>query len=221
MPDLPVALCSDRALGPEDILIEQPEADVGARSQKVRIYDLAPAEWQYVLYLDADTVPVQPMDSLFGWLQDGWEFIITKNPQRFAVTGNMLRPDNHAECKEIFDLWGSDKMMQLFGGMFAFRRCEATRILFADWVAEWGRYGKRDQGALLRAYWHHPLRLLCLTNRWNLDPKYESTNGAVLLHYPMEARRWSGIIAGRADSPEAWGRVAEWERLHGLARVTA
>ncbi len=112
-------------------------------------------------------------------------------------------------------------MMQLFGGMFAFRRCEATRILFAAWVAEWERYGKRDQGALLRAYWQHPLRLLCLTNRWNLDPKYEPTNGAVLLHYPMEARRWSGIIAGRADSPEAWARVAEWERLHGLAGVTA
>src|SRR3990167_3123458 len=54
LPDIPVALVSDTALGPEDIFIEHPDEDIGGRAAKMQIYNLAPRDWQYVAYLDAD-----------------------------------------------------------------------------------------------------------------------------------------------------------------------
>lgn len=230
MPGIPVLLCSDRPLGPEDSLIVEKDADIGARSPKVRIYDLTPPEWKYVLYLDADVDVLQPLDSLFQWLQDGWELAICSNPGRFAVAQQMGRADNTGECQETFDLWGTDQMMQLGGGVFAFRRCPATVRLFHDWQREWDRYGKRDQGALLRAIWHQPVKtLLLLPKVWNCvcqaDEKrpglwkypYDDPGQAAIMHYPMTARRWSGIVPQRSDTPEAWARVREWERAHGQA----
>lgn len=207
MPGIPVALCSDRSLGPEDILIVEDEVDVGARSQKVRIYDLAP-NWEYVLYLDADTETIAPIPQFFDWLKDGWELVMCKNPGKFHLAANMGRSDNSGECQEVFNQWGTDQMMQWNGGVFSFRRCEATQRLFHRWYAEWNRYGKRDQGALLRALWRNPVRAMWLGNEWNLvevyDPKERS---AGIIHHPMTARRWTGIIEGRSDSPEAWARV--------------
>ena len=35
--------------------IEYPDNDIGARNNKTLIYKLAPSEWEYILYLDADT----------------------------------------------------------------------------------------------------------------------------------------------------------------------
>jgi glycosyltransferase involved in cell wall biosynthesis len=230
MPGVPVLLCSDRPLGPEDSLLVQPDADIGARSPKVRIYDLTPPEWRYVLYLDADTEVLRPIDSLFQWLQDGWELAICSNPGRFAVAEQMGRADNTGECRETFDLWGTDQMMQLGGGVFAFRRTPAIERLFHDWAREWERFGKRDQGALLRAIWHQPVKtLLLLPRTWNCvcqaDEKrpgqwkypYDDPSGAAIMHYPMMARRWSGIVPQRSDTPEAWARVREWERAHPQA----
>ncbi len=215
MPDVPVALCSDKPLGLEDLHIAQPEADVGARSQKTRVYDLAPVEWEYVLYLDADTELIAPVPFLFDALADGWELVICKNPGKFALSSNMIRPDNRAECEETWRLWGSDQTIQLQGGVFGFRRCEATERFFHTWHREWDRYGKRDQAALLRAYWHEPPRTLLLGNQWNLVPTYDPVEASAgIVHHPQTARRWEGVIAGRADSPEAWAKVRAWERAH-------
>ncbi len=220
-PGVPVALCSDRALGPEDVLIVEPEVDIGARSHKIRIYDLAPQEWEYVLYLDADTETIAPLDPLFQWLQDGWELCICKNPGKYAVMANMGRKDNTGECREVFEQWGTDQAMQWNGGVFSFRRCESTERLFALWRREWERYGKRDQGALLRALWLNPVRALWLGNEWNLVPTYDPIErSAGIVHYPTTARRWEGIVNGRSDSKEAWQAVRAWEsrRLAGARR---
>lgn len=220
MSGVPVALVSDRPLGPEDILIKQAETDIGARGHKLNIYDLAPADWQYVLYLDADTETIAPLDFLFEALRDGWELAICKNPERFAVAQFMLRPDNHAECEGIFNLWGTDQLMQWNGGVFAFRRCDRVKQLFAKWREEWNRYGARDQGALLRVLHGHPVKALWLGNEWNLVPTYDPVErSAGIVHYPMTARRWSGVIHGRADSPEAWARVRQWERTQVGAKA--
>jgi hypothetical protein len=73
---------------------------------------------------------------------------------------------------------------------------------------EWNRHGKRDQAALLRALWRVPVRLAVLGNEWNTVTRYyEPEMSAGILHHPMTARRWEGVIHGRLDSTEAWRMV--------------
>ncbi len=210
-PGIPVAIVSDSPLGPEDVFIQHEEVDIGARHQKITIFDAAPAEWEYVLYLDADTESVAPLSFLFDALADGWEMTICKNPGKFATADQMVREDNKDECRGTYQLYAdTSQLMQWNGGVFGFRRSPRTAQFFRVWREEWERYGKRDQAALLRALWRVPLKTLWLGNEWNTVPEYAERDGtktAGILHHPRAARRWSGIVWERGDSPEAWAKV--------------
>ncbi|HML23513.1 MAG TPA: glycosyltransferase [Aggregatilinea sp.] len=209
MPDLPVVLVSDRALGAgEDATFEHSDDDLGARSVKTEIYDLAPEAWEYVLYLDADTEVVADISFLFQVLADGWDAVFCINPAQYVLAREMSRPDNADEIRETFAQLGTDELLQLNGGVFGFRRGERTAAFFRAWHAEWKRYGKRDQAALDRVLYRAPLRVYVLGNEWNTITRYlppERTAG--ILHYPMQARRWKGAVKGRLDSSEAWASV--------------
>ena len=216
MPELQTALVGTAPLGIEDIFIHEPDYDVGGRRAKLKIDELAPAAWKYVLYLDADTELTAPIPLFFDLLRDGYEFVICTNPDRFHTTRNMKRPDNHEEVERTYAIMGHDDMMQYNGGVFAFRRGDRTAAFFRRWIAEWMQEAKRDQAALLRALWAEPLRLYLLGNEWNTSTRYlppERTAG--ILHHQTEARRAQGIIWHRGDSPEAFQKVAEWRRNNG------
>jgi len=217
MPDVPVCLVSDRPLDAgEDIFIEQPDKDIGGRIAKIRIDELAPAEWQYILYLDADTEITADISFLFQVLADGWEFTICKNPAKYHVISLMGRPDNQEETAATFAELGTDMALQLNGGIFAYRRNENTARFFKLWLEEWNRWGGRDQAALHRALWRQPLQTYALGSEWNTVTRYyEAEMSAGVVHRPMTARRWSGRIDGRLDSAEAWRAV---ERAKAVAR---
>lgn len=209
--DIPVAFVGTEALGVEDHFIECPDVDIGGRHAKLKIDELAPPEWSRILYLDADTEVIAPIDFLWKPLEDGWDFVICKNPGKYHLARNMVRPDNRDECEKTYNLLGSDEIMQLNGGVFAYQRNERTRAFFAAWYEEWNKYGKRDQAAMLRALWRAPLKMLVLTNAWNTVPDYDAAQtSAGIMHYPMRARSWRGVIHGRSDSDEAWRRVKEF-----------
>lgn len=209
MPGLLVALASDAPLGIEDAFICQPDADVGGRSVKTRIDELAPVEWEYILYLDADTELVGSIAFLLDLLADGWDAFFCIDASNRQVAKMMLRPDNKDEARETFRLWGSDEFLQFNGGVFGYHRNERTAAFLRDWHAEWDRYGKRDQAALDRALYHYPLRLYVLGQEWNTSLRYnEAERSAGIVHHQMEARRvGEGVIWGRLDSEEAWKRV--------------
>jgi hypothetical protein len=215
LPEIPVALVSDRPLGCEDVFIQHPDADIGGRLAKVKIYDLAPAEWQYVAYLDSDTEVIAAERLLWQVVEDGWDMVICKNPERFHVAREMRRSDNGDECDQTFQLLGTDEVMQLNGGVFAFARNERTAAFFHCWESEWRRWGKRDQGALLRALWQHPVKMYVLGQEWNNIVRYPGTTPAWLNHTPMVARRWRGVIDHPLTSPEAWAAVQAFERNGG------
>ena len=60
-----------------------------------------------------------------------------------------------------------------------------------------------------------PLKVYLLGNEWNSFPKYtQGITTAGLIHYPGDARRWKGLIAGRIDSKEAWAAVRRFEAMH-------
>lgn len=208
MPGVPTALVSDRPLGLEQVFIPAEDYDVGGRKAKLSIDQFAPPEWQYILYLDADTELVAPVPFLFDALQDGWEFVIAKNPAKYHTTRLMVRPDNKLEVQKTYDVMGYDDMLQLNGGVFAFRRSSRTAAFFKRWLSEWTQEAKRDQAALLRALWAYPLKTYVLGNEWNhMDEYCADTPCAGIEHHQREARRVSGIVWERGDSPEAFRKV--------------
>lgn len=217
MPKMPIALCAVTPLKVgEDIFIQQPDKDIGGRIAKLAAYTLAPKEWEYVLYLDADTEPMERLDFIFETLAKGWEIVICKDMDKYVVARFMARGDNRPEVKETLHLLGTDEVLQYNGGLFGFRRCARTRQLFDRWNTEWQRWAGRDQGALLRALHTSPLRIFVLGNQWNASDRYPTPPGKIAVwHHNIAARRWSGKVKGRLDSTNAWNRVKEWERAHG------
>ena len=209
MPTVQTALVSETALGDlPKVFIEEPDADIGARSVKTRIYDLAPADWKYVIYMDADTELVADVSFLFDLLAAGWDMFICLNPARYALLKDAVRPDNHEEMDKTFDVVGTEEILQLNGGVFGFQRNERMAKFMRAWHREWDVYGKRDQAALTRVLYSNPVRLYVLGQEWNTVLRYsDRERTAGVLHHPLNARRWKGIIDGRLDTTEAWAAV--------------
>ncbi len=213
MPDIPIALCAASKIGPEDVFIREEDSDVGGRRAKLKAYELSPAEWQAVLYLDADTEVVGPIYRFFEWVEDGWEFVICKDPHLMDELTSFERRNNKEETQETQAQLRTWRALQLNGGVWAFGRNERVTAFFQRWQAEWEKHAQRDQGALLRALYADPLKVWVLGNEWNTFPKYsKGVTTAGLMHYPGEARRWQGLIPGRIDSPEAWKMAERFEK---------
>jgi hypothetical protein len=210
----PIALISDAPLPIEDgneledIFIQHKDTDIGARSVKTQLYDLVPAEWDNVLYLDADTEIVADVSALFQWLADGFDFLICTNPGLYSTITQGARPDNREELEVTITEVGNGGIIQFNGGVFAFKRGDAGAALMRGWHSEWLRWKARDQFALIRALHKNPVKLLLLTNEWNTIVRFcDPSITAGILHYALRARRWAGIIQGPLDSKEAWDRV--------------
>jgi hypothetical protein len=214
MPGLEI--CVTSAVKPQAEIehwVERPDTDVGARGAKTEMYDLAPATWESVLYLDADTELVQPITSLFAILADGWDVIVCPNPSKYATARDMRRPDNGDECDYTFGLIGTDEILQYNGGVLGFRRSDVTAAFCRAWHDEWSRYGKRDQAALDRVLYASPLRIWTLSSEFNRVDRYDQpTPRTAIVHHPTKARRHTGVIKGRLDSDEAWMRVGVEQR---------
>ncbi len=212
MPDIPIALCAAEAIGPEDVLIVQPDRDIGGRRAKLAAYELAPAEWKAVLYLDADTEVVAPIYPFFEWVEDGWDLVITKDPHLMDTMRSYARRNNASDMAALKEAIHTHNALQLNGGVWAFGRNERVAAFFQRWQSEYERHLQRDQGALIRALYADPLKVWILGNEWNTFPKYEEgITTAGLMHYPGEARRWKGLIPGRIDSEAAWEAVRRFE----------
>jgi hypothetical protein len=221
MPEIPIALACDRPIGIEDVFIKQPDSDVGGRRAKLRAYELAPAEWEAVLYLDVDTEIISG-DACFFFelIEDGWEFVIAKDPHLMDTMHSFRRPNNLAELleteREIYTL----HTLQINGGVWSFGRNKAVAAFFKRWQKEYERHLQRDQGALVRALYADPLKVFYLGNEWNYFEKYsKGIKPAAIRHYPGRARRWKGLIPGRIDSQLAWSRVKQFEKTVRLRSV--
>jgi len=220
MPGVPVAFAGSEPLGAgEDVFLHHPDADIGGRIAKLAVDRLAPAEWDYVLYMDADTEVCEPLGFIFQLLQDGWEFVICKDMAERHFLRMMDRGGNQPEVDYTVGLVGTDQVMQYNGGLFAYRRCLTTRKFFDDWNVEYQTWMGRDQGALIRSFYLNPMHVFVLMNQWNASDRYELPPGPLaVMHHNMEARRYGkSPLIKRLDSPEAWAVVKEWEARHVTA----
>ncbi|HUV94564.1 MAG TPA: glycosyltransferase [Anaerolineae bacterium] len=219
MPDIPICLCAAKKIGPEDILVIQPDSDIGGRRAKLRAYELTPAEWTAGLYLDADTEVIAPIYQFFEWIEAGWEFVICKDPHLMDTMHSFERRNNRKELEEVKRTVKTLHTLQYNGGVWAFGRNERVAAFFRRWQTEYEKHLQRDQGALIRAMYADPLKVLVLGNEWNTFPKYtKGIKTAGLMHYPGRARRWDGLIPGRIDTELAWAAVKRHEAKHGGRR---
>lgn len=222
LPDIPIALCGAEPIGLEDVFIEQPDSDVGGRRAKLRAYELAPAEWQAVLYLDVDTEVISSdLRFYFDLIEDGWEFVITKDPHLHDTLHQMQHVRagasfNLAEYEETTGQVLTAHTLMYNGGVWAFGRNERIEAFFERWQTEWEKHAQRDQPGLVRAMYTDPLKTYVLGNEWNTFHKHSrGVAPAALMHYPGRARRWEGLIPGRIDSGAAWQKVEQFRRRGG------
>ncbi len=222
MPGVPVALCSNKSIGIEDILIKKPDFDIGGRTAKLKVYDFAPEEWDYVLYLDADIEVHDDVSFYFKLVKDGWDFVICKDA--YDTMRHFEKGDNKNEFKVTINQLGTNDALQMNGGAWAFRRNNRTKAFFERWFEEWARYKGRDQGALIRALYRRPIKVFWLCNEWNTliaasgDEYPPGKDGSAgVLHYAMRARRWEGQVPpGKGlDDNVAWDMVKKWKAKHG------
>ena len=216
MPKVPIALCSDKRIGPEDALIKQPDSDVGGRRAKLKAYELSPKEWDAVLYLDVDTKICADISFYFQLIEDGWEFVICKDPHLMDTMHSFRRNNNLNELMEIEEEVYTLHTLQFNGGVWSFGRNSRVAAFFKRWQAEWEKHAQRDQGALIRAMYTDPLKVYVLGNEWNTFEKYtKGIKTAGLMHYPGMARRWRGMIPGRIDGAAAWSMARQFAKEHG------
>jgi len=205
LPEIPIALCGVEKLGLEDYFIKQPDSDLGGRRAKLRAYELSPPEWESVLYLDVDTEIVGDIRFYFELIESGWEFVICKDPHLQDTMHAFRRANNLKELHETEAVLSTLHALQYNGGVWSFGRSARIKAFFERWLTEWERHAQRDQGALIRAMYHDPLKVFLLGNEWNTFEKYtRGIETAGLMHYPGRARRWKGMIPGRIDSPKAF-----------------
>lgn len=178
-PGLPWAVVSDSPLPNRGgVWISAPDRDKGARQAKLAIYDLSP--FGHTLYLDADTRLAADPSAGFALLADGWEVALAPSQRQGTdVLGNLTPPDRAATLAAL-----GPELLGLQAGVLFFRKCAAVGRLFAAWADEWATFKALDQGALLRALAHTPVRLWLLGAPWN-SPQ----SGGVVRHLFGKAAR--------------------------------
>lgn len=208
MPDVPVAVASDKPLSGADVNVMYPDEDLGGRTAKTKMWELAPAPWETVLYLDADTELTANVSFLFEALEQGWELVLTKDVDGYDLIRSLWRRDSEEKRLGLESAVGHDEALQLAGGVVGFRRTPEVQSFLENWFVEWKVMARRDQGALVRSLYANPLRVLVLGNEWNsFTGIFKGETAGIIHHRGGPARRLQGWRAGRLDDKEAWQSV--------------
>lgn len=222
MPDVPVAVASDTPLEAADVPVVYTDLDLGGRAVKTLMWKLTPPRWDQVLYLDADTELIAPVHFLFDALDAGWEMVITKDIDGYDCIQSLWRRDTE-ELRLGQEQIGSPDALQLAGGVVAFRRTQPVKRFLEAWHKEWKVLARRDQGALLRALYKHPVRMLVIGNEWNsFTGLFKGTTAGILHHRGGPARRIAGWREGRLDDRQKWRHLAKGQpkRVHIICPET-
>jgi len=134
---------------------------------------------------------VGPLDLFWQLLDDGWEMAFTNSPPRRETIQSSKRGDRLEEYGHTVDCLKSRHLLQIAGGVMAWRRCPGAADFFAAWHREWLKYQGKDQLALARALYAEPVRAYLLGTEWNTFAHQGQTErAAALLHFATAARAW-------------------------------
>jgi len=165
--DWPVLVVGDKPIkGTKHKKLEDPGTH--GRWAKVNLHNLT--DWKRTLFIDADTRINGNLSLGFTLLDRGFDLVIVpSHPQH----NDMLRHLGKQERRITLEELPLDPL-QLNTGVMWFG--PGSVPLFKLWRQEWVRWKDKDQGALLRALYRHPVNVAILGHPFN------SSNGEVIEH---------------------------------------
>jgi hypothetical protein len=156
--DWPVMVVSDKPLGGAQYRHFEGHGTPG-REAKVNLDRLT--FWEHTLFLDADTRVHGYLDTGFRLLDAGWALVmVASGPQHNEALRHLEDREREATLNEL-----PLDPLQLNTGVMWFGPGAAP--LFETWRTEWARFKDKDQGALLRALYRHPVPVALLGRPYN------------------------------------------------------
>ena len=184
-PDLPIVLLSDferlESLGLERFhltcqRVVLPDKGLLPQAMVSRWVKTHLPEWSpfaETLYLDADVLPIQPIEPIWECLQAG-SFALAVD-----VNGTLAQCDHVAATEKDYTLQRcAADSVQFNSGVMLWQRCPTVLTLFETWQAEWQRWQQHDQLALLRAIQTTQTPILTLPPLYNF-PAYQMTPAVI------------------------------------------
>jgi hypothetical protein len=156
--DWPVMVVSDKPLKGAQYRHFEGHGTPG-REAKVNLDRLT--SWEHTLFLDADTRVHGCLDTGFRLLDAGWALVmVPSGPQHNEALRHLEDREREATLNEL-----PLDPLQLNTGVMWFGPGAAP--LFEMWRTEWARFKDKDQGALLRALYRHPVPVALLGRPYN------------------------------------------------------
>jgi hypothetical protein len=133
----------------ESVLVPAVSDGFSTRRYKTRLYQYA---YDTTLFLDSDAIVVADIGQVWGLL-DNCDIAMAADLRpsiEELIASDRDRKDARAEFNLMIRL-GLTNRAHYNSGVMLFRRSSAVEDLFDSWHAEWQRYRRRDQLALVRA----------------------------------------------------------------------
>ena len=185
---------------PTDISVPDVMTDRRARGQKTSIWKLAPAEWKYVLYIDADILVNMRLDLFFQCLEDGWDMVLTMSPPQGPLVRHAQRAKYKPENLVTTKLLHGNHWLQPAGGVWSFARNERTEAYLTLFHKEWKLWQHTDQQSMIRALYQSPVKVWTLGTEFNTFMHHpdEASRTVGIRHFATAARSWAVKHDGRA-----------------------
>lgn len=149
-------------------LIKVPFRGLGfaTRYYKTQLHHYA---FDVTLFLDADTVPVAPVDPIWRELRFA-EVCMPRDIHPYVHHLILKHFDDRRRCHPEYAYMKKRKLLgnPLYNsGVMLFRRSQSTDKLFRQWHQEWNRFQQEDQLALARALARTQFEVHMLAPRWS------------------------------------------------------
>lgn len=154
-PELAIDLYTDQPVpGGGPFARVHPIPDVPTRA---KVACMPQSRFERTLYLDCDTLVVQPLGDLFGLLER-FEMALAHDVRRAS---DLIREGHEVVTPYAFP--------QLNTGVLLYRRSPGTAAFFADWARRYRRAGRaRDQVSFKDLIWTSDIRFYVLPPEFNL-----------------------------------------------------
>jgi len=140
----------------------------------------------------------KPLNLFFDILQDGWDMVVTLSPPRGPLVHHAQRKKYEEENRYTTGKLGSANLLQIAGGVWAFRRNARTQAFLEGFHKEWRRFQHTDQQSMMRSFWKNPVRMWTLPREFNWFVHHEKpSKKAVIYHFATAARAWGVRHPGR------------------------
>jgi hypothetical protein len=150
-----------------------------SRNLKTCLAQLSP--YQETLYLDADILPRQPLTQLWDYLDQGDMAMVRDRQPTIADCDHIADDEKRYTLGQL-----PSHTPQYNSGVMLWRKSNLTQSLFQQWQAEWQRFQKHDQLALVRAIDFTSMAIVPLPINYNVSPidalNFPSGDEAYLLH---------------------------------------